>query len=265
MIKVLLGIVRKTSGDAWLLGKPAGDRHGRIGVGYLPENHRIPRHHTGNSALEYYGSLSGMDMPSIRKRRGELLDLVGLAEWGSEPIKSYSKGMQQRLGLAQAMLHDPELLVLDEPTDGVDPQGRTVIRGILKQLKEQGKTILVNSHLLHEIELVCDRVAILDKGRLQHLGSVESITRKPTSDITLVIAANEAAARSVLESERVVSRQPVGNGQWQLVLQVPDQAAVDRAIDSLRAAGVSIVELTRRRRTLEEAFIDIVTNVDVVT
>ncbi len=139
LIKVLLGIVRPSGGTATLLGWPSGDRRGRQSVGYLPESHRIPRHHTGNTALEYYGSLSGMPGRDIRRRRPELLERVGLGAWGKTSVKNYSKGMLQRLGLAQALMHEPELLVLDEPTDGVDPVGRSEMRAILRQLKDQGR------------------------------------------------------------------------------------------------------------------------------
>ena len=259
LIKVLLGIVRKTGGTAALLGQPAGDRHGRRSVGYLPENHRIPRHHTANSALEYYGGLSGMSAGEIQRRRPELLELVGLGNWGRSPVKKFSKGMLQRLGLAQALMHDPELLILDEPTDGVDPVGRSEMRVTLQRLKSDGKTIFINSHLLQEIELVCDRVGILVQGELRREGLVEEITRRHETEMTVV--GSEAAIRQALKLQQVASMKPVGdNGdnRFLIVLQIPDQAAVDRSIDALRSGGISIEQLVRRRDTLEEAFLDIV-------
>ncbi|MCY2962759.1 MAG: ABC transporter ATP-binding protein, partial [Planctomycetota bacterium] len=131
LIKVLIGIVRKSKGSAQLLGFPAGDRRGRRRVGYLPETHRIPRHLNAYNALEYYGSLSGMSPRQVRSKRDALLETVGLKGWGSTSVTKFSKGMQQRLGLAQAMLHDPDLLILDEPTDGVDPVGRSEMREVL--------------------------------------------------------------------------------------------------------------------------------------
>ena len=137
LIKILLGIVKRSSGNASVLGLPAGSRRSRRRIGYLPENHRIPRHLNGNTALEYYGSLSGMSMAEIKKRRPRLLEIVGLKGREKESVTGYSKGMQQRLGLAQAMLHNPELIVLDEPTDGVDPVGRKEIREVLKQLASE--------------------------------------------------------------------------------------------------------------------------------
>jgi ABC-2 type transport system ATP-binding protein len=256
LIKVLLGIVRKTGGTAALLGMPAGDRRGRRSVGYLPENHRIPRHHTANSALEYYGSLSGMSGSEIRSRRPELLELVGLGSWGKSPVKKFSKGMLQRLGLAQALMHNPELLILDEPTDGVDPVGRSEMRGTLQRLKSDGKTIFINSHLLQEIELVCDRVGILVQGELRREGLVEEITQRQETEMTVV--GSEAAIREALGLQQIASMKSLGENRFLIVLQIPDQSAVDRSIDGLRKNGISIEELVRRRDTLEEAFLDIV-------
>jgi ABC-2 type transport system ATP-binding protein len=259
LIKVLLGIVRKTGGTAELLGKPAGDRRGRRSVGYLPENHRIPRHHTANSALEYYGSLSGMSGRDIRRRRPELLELVGLKTWETSSVRKFSKGMLQRLGLAQALMHDPELLILDEPTDGVDPVGRSEMRALLQRLKSEGKTIFINSHLLQEIELVCNRVVILVQGELRREGLVEELTRGEETEIELTVVGREAAVREALTLQQLASLKPLSADRFRLVVQVPDQAAVDQTVDGLRTAGISIVELVRRRDTLEEAFLDIVT------
>jgi ABC-2 type transport system ATP-binding protein len=258
VIKILLGIVHKSGGRAMLLGYPAGDRHGRRSVGYLPENHRIPRHHTADTALEYYGALSGMAGRDIRKKRPEILDLVGLGPWGKTPVRNFSKGMLQRLGLAQALIHDPELLVLDEPTDGVDPVGRSEMRATMRKLKDQGKTIFINSHLLQEIELICDRVAILVKGEVRRVGLVEDITRRAEVEIELTLAGPEPAIRNALKPWKVVEWSAPAAGQYRAVLTIGDQADVDRCIDALRQRGISVVELGRRRDTLEEAFMGIV-------
>jgi ABC-2 type transport system ATP-binding protein len=258
LIKILLGIVHKSGGKAMLMGLPAGDRRGRRSVGYLPENHRIPRHHTANSALEYYGALSGMRGRDIRKRRPELLELVGLTTWGKSPVKKFSKGMLQRLGLAQALMHDPDLLVLDEPTDGVDPVGRSEMRATLRRLTDAGKTIFINSHLLQEIELVCDRVAILVKGELRREGSVEVITRRQENELELTLQGSEQAIRAALKEWNVAEWSAPSPGQFLAVLKLSDQPTLDRCIDRLRNAGIGIVELVRRRDTLEEAFLGIV-------
>ena len=259
LIKVLLGVVRRTGGTATMLGRSVGDRRGRRGVGYLPEHHRIPRHHTGNSALAYYGSLSGLSLREIRRRRPELLDAVGLAKWGDTSVREYSKGMQQRLGLAQAMLHDPDLLILDEPTDGVDPVGRSEMRALLQRLKERGKTIFLNSHLLQEVELVCDRVAILDRGTVLREGDIATLTALPTTEVQLTLQGCEEDVRAALAGQSHDEVYASGVGRWQTMLRVTDQPALDRTIDALRAKGVSLIALEPHRQTLEEAFLNIIT------
>ena len=160
-----------------MLGFPAGDRRGRRLVGYLPENFRVPRHLTANTALEYYGGLSGLSRSEVRRRAPSCWSMVGIADRAKDSVATYSKGMLQRLGLAQAMLHDPDMLILDEPTDGLDPLARSQVRGYLAELKKRGKTIFLNSHLLQEVELVCDRVAILHQGESKKVGDVNDLAR----------------------------------------------------------------------------------------
>jgi len=258
LIKILLGIVRKSRGEAQLLGRPAGDRHGRRQVGYLPESHRIPKHLTANSALEYYGGLSGLPVSRVRELRGELLDLVGLGDWGKVGVKKFSKGMLQRLGMAQAMLHRPKLLILDEPTDGVDPLGRTQMREVLQKLKADGQTVFLNSHLLQEVELVCDRVAILDKGRLLKVGNIDEITHLGKVDVVFRLQGDEATVREALKNRKIVNWKTHDDNQLQLEVEAAGQAELDASVDSLRRAGVSIFSMARHRPTLEQAFIEIV-------
>jgi len=274
-IKTLLGIIRKTAGEARLLGFPAGDRRGRKLVGYLPENLRVPRHLTGYTALEYYGNLSNVPTWEIRRRRGPLLEKVGLAERAKDPVRTYSKGMLQRLGLAQAMLHDPELFILDEPTDGLDPLARSQVRGYLTELKRQGKTIFLNSHILQEVELICDRVAILDKGVLRRVANVAEITsgrgqltagagngqphgEQEALELHLDLTGPEATIRQTLGTLPISSWQAFSASDFRVVTQVPTQVDVNALIDRLRAAGVSIVGLSRRRVSLEDAYLEIV-------
>ncbi|MCA9142642.1 MAG: ABC transporter ATP-binding protein [Planctomycetaceae bacterium] len=257
LIKVLLGIVRRSGGSASLLGKPAGDRAGRMKVGYLPENLRIAPHHTALTAMEYYGRLSGLPWSEIKSERLRLLESVGLADRSRESVRKFSKGMLQRLGLAQALLHDPELLILDEPTDGLDPVGRSHVRNVLTRLKEQGKTIFLNSHILQEVELICDRVAILDRGLVKVVGDVQDLSAHQSEgvELELVVAASEASVRQSLGSRDIAACQPHRDGTIRVVLQLPDQTAVDQCIDDLRAGGISIVGLSRRRVTLEDTFL----------
>lgn len=258
IIKMLLGIVHKTSGNAQLLGQPIGRRIGREKVGYLPESHRMPLHHTGNSALSYYGKLSGMSTTEIRSRAPEMLDMVGLNDWGRTPIKKYSKGMMQRLGLAQAMLHDPEVIILDEPTDGVDPVGRKEIRGVLADLKSRGKTIFLNSHLLQEIELICDRVVILQQGLVVREGNVDTLTQQDEQNPQIQVIGSHSDVRSALDGLGIDSLSNGGPGIVQFTLQAHAQADLDRCVDVLRAKNLSIVSIDHKKRTLEDAFLDIV-------
>jgi ABC-2 type transport system ATP-binding protein len=258
-IKILLGIVRRTQGTAQMLGFPAGHRSSRRQVGYLPENLRIPRHHTARSALDYYGSLSGMPRRLIQQRRTELLEAVGLEKWMNEPVKSFSKGMLQRLGLAQAMLHDPDLFILDEPTDGLDPVGRRTVRDILLQLKQQGKTVFLNSHLLQEVETVCDEVAILDHGKLRYVGSIDEITRQSeVNELEFELAAPESEVRAALDQYPDAAIAQQSGNCFQVTIKLPDQSALDDCVDGLRQHGVSIAAMTRRRATLEDAFLQMI-------
>jgi len=176
LVKVLLGIVFPTEGDVTIFGESIKNENYKNKVGYLPENHKFPNYLTGEEVLSYFGQLSGLSNQTVKNRSDEYLKLVDMEKWKKTKIKKYSKGMMQRLGIAQALINEPDLIFLDEPTDGVDPIGRKEIRDILIGLKDKGKTIFLNSHLLSEIELLCDRVAILNKGELVKEGTVDEIT-----------------------------------------------------------------------------------------
>jgi ABC-2 type transport system ATP-binding protein len=258
LVKLLLGIVRKTRGEASLLGRPAGDRLGRRQIGYLPENLRLPRHHSAYTALDLYGQLSGLSRSEIRRRRGELLELVDLADRARDSIRKYSKGMLQRLGLAIALLHDPQLVFMDEPTDGLDPGGRAKVRQVLQRLKREGKTIFLNSHLLQEVEMVCDRVAILDRGVLRGIGSVQQLVgSKPgTGRVEMRLRGSEADVEEALRGV-VYQWTDVGPESVTLLLHLEEQPEVDRCVDALRARSVSIVSLQHQRMSLEEVFLEV--------
>lgn len=261
-IKIVLGIVRRSGGAAQMLGLPAGHRHARKQVGYLPENLRVPRHLTAHTALEYYGGLSGLSRSEVRRRSPEVLAMVGIADRARDSVATYSKGMLQRLGLAQAMLHDPELYILDEPTDGLDPLARSQVRGYLVELKKRGKTVFLNSHILQEVELVCDRVAILHKGELKKVGDVQELKRQHTHsdaalEVFLELAGEENPLRHALGvMSSLLVRTP--SGTWSLQTTIASQADVDALVDAVRRAGASIVHLARRRASLEDAFVQII-------
>src|SRR5688572_4850134 len=177
LVKIMMTVVKPTRCEGTMLGRPVGHKPTLARVGYLPEHHRFPRYLTGRQALEFYAALAKMKARPRKQRADELLGTVGMTEWGNKKISSYSKGMMQRVGLAQALINDPDLIVLDEPTDGVDPVGRREIRDVLLGLRKQGKTIFLNSHLLSELEMVCDRVAIMVQGQISMQGSLEELTK----------------------------------------------------------------------------------------
>lgn len=175
-LKILLGLVTPTSGTSEIFGVPSSEVKSRTDVGFLPENPYFYKFLTGAETISFYGKLCGLGGRALRERVIELLELVGLEDAADRRVGSYSKGMLQRIGLAQAMVHDPRLLILDEPTAGVDPAGSRQIRDLVLRLKERGKTVLLTSHLLEQVQEVCDRVGILAKGVLVREGSLDILT-----------------------------------------------------------------------------------------
>ncbi len=178
LIKILLGITRKTNGNVSVFGTEPENYSIRKLIGYLPENHKFPEYLTAYDFLKFTGELYGLFGKELDKKIDEYLHLVQMTKWKKTKLKSYSKGMLQRIGLAQAILHSPKLIILDEPTDGVDPIGRKEIRELLNRLKEEGKTVFINSHLLSEVELISDRVAILNNGEKIFEGKVDELTKE---------------------------------------------------------------------------------------
>ena len=175
LVKIIMTIVRPTRCAGSVLGQPVGHKPTLGRMGYLPENHRFPRYLTGRQTIEFFGALSNVDRPTRKRRAAELLETVNMTEAADRKISTYSKGMAQRIGVAQALVNDPDLILLDEPTDGVDPVGRREIRDVLFRLKEQRKTVFINSHLLSELEAICDRVAILVAGQLVRQGTMAEL------------------------------------------------------------------------------------------
>lgn len=249
-VKILLGILYPTSGSAYLFDTNVQNPKSRTRVGYLPENHRFPEFLTGGAFLDYCGRLSGMKDKNKRLQSAEeLLKQVKMLEWKKTRTKKYSKGMLQRLGLAQALLHDPDLIFLDEPTDGVDPIGRKEIRDLLLNLKEQGKTIFLNSHLLSEVEMVCDEVAILNKGTLVTQGSVFDLTTSKQRYKIDVTIDNSDLVQQIKEKVLSVNAQ---NGS--LELEVSGTEQLNEIIDLLRQNSLLIRGIAPFKQTLEESF-----------
>jgi ABC-2 type transport system ATP-binding protein len=253
LVKILLGITKLTDGSAQLLDQPAGTASVRRRIGYLPEDHHFPDYHTGASLLDYYGSLLEVPAAERRKRIPDVLELVGLKGRMHYKIRTYSKGMKQRLGIAQAIFHDPEVIFLDEPTDGVDPVGRREIRSIMQQLKAEGKTIFLNSHLLGEVELICDRVAILQQGEVVRQGSVADLTHLQNHFI-LGLAPGQTFPREDVQKQGFAVS-PSGE-MWEIGLR--DGQSIDPVIDFLRGRGLNLRHLVEKRQTLEELFVQTV-------
>jgi ABC-2 type transport system ATP-binding protein len=251
LVKILLGIVKPTEGRAALLGQPAGTVNVRYKIGYLAEDHRFPDYHTGWSLLDFYGALLAVPRGERRLRIPQMLELVGLKERMHSKIRTYSKGMKQRVGIAQALLHDPDVLFLDEPTDGVDPVGRREIREILQKLKVAGKTIFLNSHLLSEVEMICDRVAIMELGKVVQAGDVESLTRqKGRYHIGLAKGHEFPADEARGQGFQVKAAK---DSLWEVMLT--SEQTIDPIVDLLRSRGVGIRYLVEKRQTLEDIFI----------
>jgi ABC-2 type transport system ATP-binding protein len=249
LVKLLLGILHPTAGLAQIFGQPVTKYNLRERVGYLPENHRYPDFLKGGAVMEYFGRFANVPAEARRQRIPELLKLVGMDKWGDTKIRKYSKGMMQRLGLAVAMINDPDLLLLDEPTDGVDPIGRKEIRDIILHLKQRGKTIFINSHLLSEVELVSDEVAIMNKGKIVVQGAVDQLT-----DIGLNYRIETSPLATAVKSQLAEKFAKLGLVNGPLEVTVQDHAELNRLIDHLRDNRAEIHAIVPQKRTLEESF-----------
>lgn len=177
LVKLLLTLCRPSAGRVFRLGRPVGDRDTLARVGYVHENQAFPRYLTASELLTYYGALTLVPYEDVRRRAPALLERVGLVDRSHEPVANFSKGMVQRLSVAQALLNDPELLVLDEPNEGLDLHGRHLVRDLVQDQRRRGRTVLLVSHVLSEVEQVCDRLAVLIGGRLVHFGPVDSLRK----------------------------------------------------------------------------------------
>lgn len=256
LIKTLLGIVHPTSGTAKMLGEDISNYKIKDKIGFLPENHKFPNYLTAEQTLKYFAQLCGSTDKNINKRIDENLALVKMSKWKKTKISKYSKGMMQRLGLAQAMMNNPELIFLDEPTDGVDPIGRKEIRSILENLKNSGVTIFLNSHLLSEVELVSDRVAIMNNGKLLKEGTVEDLTTSKESYV--IELSSDIKSETIETSFDNISIK--FNNAHKLTVNVKDNLELNFVIDKLRRDGINIKSITIQKQSLEELFLSLITD-----
>jgi ABC-2 type transport system ATP-binding protein len=253
MIKLLLGICHPTRGTAKILGQQINDYKSHRQIGYLAENHHFPDFLNARQVLYYYGKMGGISPSILKDRIPQLLRLVKLEDWEGVKIRKYSKGMLQRLGIAQALVNDPELLFLDEPTDGIDPVGRREVRDILLKIREEGKSIFLNSHLLSEVELVSDEIAILKNGRMIQRGKVQDfISVKDTYQIQLKdgdVIASEISKKLKIELQKK-------NGSY--LIAVLDDQHLNHFIDEIRNQNIIIQAVVPYKITLEDFFIEVI-------
>jgi ABC-2 type transport system ATP-binding protein len=252
LVKILLGISNPSAGSARLLGGRPGDGAVRRKVGYLPEQMRVQDHLRAESFMRLMGRYNGVPSSILKRRIPELLEQVGLAGV-RKPVKEFSKGMQQRLGLAQALINDPQLLFLDEPTDSLDPVGRKEVRDLLARLRAEGRTVFLNSHLLSEIEMVCDKIVILHRGQVARTGTPEEFTRG-AGDVLIRVAA-------VTQAIQTAAAGAAENLLWQgttLRFAPRNQAHLNEMFDRLRAAQADIEAVEPMKTSLEDFFLKVV-------
>lgn len=252
-IKMLLGLTRPTAGQARLLDRPPGDHDAMAKVGFLPEHFSFPRWLTARELLDVHGRLLGLPAGDRKARVELLLERVGLGPRGEGRIGNFSKGMMQRIGLAQALMGRPEVVFLDEPTSGLDPVGRRDVRDIIRELRAEGTTVFLNSHLLSEVEITCDRVLIVKAGRVVRSGTMADLTGG-RREVSLRVAGLEAATLAGLADVAEVLSVAAGH----LVLAVADEERLPDVVARLVAAGARIYEVTPRRPSLEEIFLRVI-------
>ena len=251
-LKLLMQLVFPTSGEAEILGRPLGDVSIRRRIGYLPENPYFYDHLTAEELLDYYGRLFGQSAADRRQRVGETLDRLGIGAERRLPLRKFSKGMLQRVGLAQALLNDPEVVFLDEPMSGLDPLGRRDVRALILELRDQGRTIFFSSHILSDAEALCTRVAIVAKGRLAASGTLTDLKEFAIQGWELVMAGVPPEA---LERVRARARRVVTIGGDRYAIDLPPDGRPEELLRELAAAGATPVSLNPLRETLEDVFV----------
>lgn len=263
-IKILLGIIYATSGEASVLGRPAGDIEAHKRLSYLPEKPYYYDHMTGLELMRFYASLFGIKDETACKA---LLERVNLTNDMNRPISQYSKGMQQRVGLAQSLLNDPELLFLDEPTGGLDPIAHIEVRDLILQFREEGKTVFISSHELSDVERICDRVAIINKGKIAAQGKLSELLKGGRIEIsadsvpeTAVAKINDTHKDKIAGADDVAveTQWRVSYGHSKLIVDLPDTEDINSVVDMIRSAGGQIESIIPRRKRLEDLFLEAV-------
>ena len=263
-VKMLLGLVKPSGGDASVLGYPPGAQQAMRSIGFLPEHFRFHEWLHAQELLDMHGRLHAMDAAARRRRIPQVLELVGLSEHARRPIAGFSKGMLQRIGLAQALLNEPTLVFLDEPTSALDPFGRMMVRNVIHELKAAGTTVFLNSHLLGEVEATCDRVAFIRSGTVlatQQLSELAAGRLRVEVRVDQVTPALEATLEELARgTEGSMSRHcpPEGASDTTLIYNLPDETLIPQIAERTIASGARLYGLTPERRSLEQLFLEVV-------
>ena len=247
-IKMLMGLIFPTRGKAWIFDAAIPSNESKKRIGYLPEHPAYYDFLTGREALRFFAELAEVPRAEAARRCDELLALVGLEDAAERPLRKYSKGMQQRLGIAQALVSDPAFVVLDEPMSGLDPIGRRDMRDLILDLKRRGKTVFFSTHILPDVESLCDRVGVIVGGKLRDVGRLDDLLSARVRSVELGAVVPEAARHAVARGRVVVSA-----GE-RMTLAFDDEASADAAVRALLAAGGRVTSLTPQRETLEDFF-----------
>jgi ABC-2 type transport system ATP-binding protein len=268
LVKMLVGLIRPTAGSATICGASIGSLEARRQIGYLPELFRYQEWLTGEEVLQLHAKLCGMDKSKVPARITQVLDEVGIGRRGRDRVKQYSKGMQQRLGLACAVLNEPKLVFLDEPASALDPLGRREVRNILQGLRSQGITIFLNSHLLEDVELLCERVALLNNGQILEQGTVAEVLKEKTrwhirvGGFTPVIKEwlQEQIGQPI---EQVALEEPSGSDSVWLEVQLDEEEQVGRLNHLIMEQGMTIYEVKKLSTRLDEWFVNAVAGLNI--
>jgi ABC-2 type transport system ATP-binding protein len=252
-LKILVGLMRAGSGKAMVLGNPAGDvkTHGLIG--FLPESPYFYDYLTAEEFLGFYGRLAGLSHAILSQRITDMLQVVGLGEARTRQLRKFSKGMLQRIGLAQALIHDPELVILDEPMSGLDPIGRKQVRDVILSLRERGKTVFFSSHILPDVEMICDRVGIIRKGQLLAEGTVDELVHRDHTHSVEVVC--EGLDGESLAGIRAVAGRLIQRGRQCLII-LPNPDSVGKVLAEVTDHRGRLISVTPQKRSLEELFLD---------
>jgi len=250
-IKLLTGLIQPTAGEAWINGIPVSEARSRRGLGFQPEGTYFHEYLTGAEFLDFHARLLSLPLELRRRRIPLLLERVGLAHAAELRIRRYSKGMCQRIGLAQALIGEPEVVILDEPMSGLDPLGRREVRDLILSLRDQGKTVFLTSHILADAEMICDQVGIILGGKIIQEGYLDELLGKEISGVDLVVEGIDATLYEQLREE---AQRGVAQG-GRFLFQFADEAAAEKALDRVREQGGRVRSLVPRRRSLEDLLV----------